>query len=294
MQTTPQCLPCLRRQAEYATNLATQDLALRAAIMVRVESYLSGLNPDQSPPVNAIGLYGLISRLSATPDPFADLKQHSNALALGLRPRVEALIGQGGDPLYRAILFAMAGNIIDYGSQQNFDLDHTLDQCLHRRPVIDAYARLRHDLTQARSILYLADNCGELVFDGLLIDRLPRVEVTMAVKAGPIINDATLEDAEACGLSLRCRVITNGTVCPGTPLPRCSREFRERFATADLVISKGQGNFETLSEEERPVYHLLTVKCPVVADHIAEINERPDRIPVGSSVLMRLGMGQSR
>jgi len=288
MKTNPECIPCFRRQADYAAGLATSDPAVRATIVEQVDAYLAGVNLAEAPPVNAIALYRLISQISQNPDPFAALKQQSNDLALGLRPQVEALIHQGEDPRRRAILFAMAGNIIDYGSQQAFDLDKTLRQCLENPPIIDDYAELCQALTQARTILYLADNCGEIVFDGLLLDQLPGT-ITMAVKDGPIINDATMADACYCGLHRKCRLISNGVVCPGTPLSRCSKEFLELFAGADVVISKGQGNFETLSGVERPVFHLLTVKCPVVADHVAELKKYPGRIPAGATVLLRLG-----
>jgi hypothetical protein len=251
---------------------------------------LATIDHASSPPVNSIGLYQLIARLSANQDPFAALKRQSNDLALLLLPQLQEVIRQGDDPLRRAILLAMAGNIIDYGSQQHFDLETTLANCLQQQPFIDDYALLRHDLGQAQTVLYLADNCGEIVFDGLVIDHLlPHNRVTLAVKDGPIINDATVDDARFCGLEQKCRVISNGAVCPGTPLGQCSPEFRELYAQADVVISKGQGNFETLSEEKRTVYHLLTVKCPVVADHAAEVGRRPGPIPVGSALLLRLG-----
>ncbi len=288
MRTNPECIPCFRRQAHYAAGLVTNDPAVRAAIDQQVEDLLAGLDLAESPPVNSIALYRLISQVSQNRDPFAGLKQQSNDLALRLRPQLEALIRQADDSLRRAILFAMAGNIIDYGSQQDFDLDKTLRHCLENQPIIDDYAELCHDLAKARTILYLADNCGEIVFDGLLIDQLPGA-ITMAVKDGPIINDATMADATYCGLDRKCRVLSNGAVCPGTPLTRCGKEFLELFEGADVVISKGQGNFETLSEARRKVFHLLTVKCPVVADHVAEQKKYPGRITTGAVVLMRLG-----
>lgn len=288
MKTRQACLPCFRRQVQYASQLATDNRGLAAEIIAQTETYLAGLNMEESPPVNAIGLYGAICRISKNPDPFFSLKQQSNTLAMELRPQVEALIRQGDDPLFRAILFAIAGNIIDYGSQQNFDLDATLDNCLKNKPVINDYDKLLDSLSHAESILYLADNCGEIVFDGLLADQLPGT-VTMVVKDGPIINDATETDAIWCGIDQRYRVITNGAICPGTPLKRCSKELQTRFWESDVVISKGQGNFETLSEEKRSVYHLLTVKCPVVADHIVEVSGHPDPIPIGAAVLLKLG-----
>jgi len=288
MKTSPECLPCFLRQADYAGSLATSDPKLRAAILDQVKEYLEGLDMEKSPPQNAIGLYQIISRISGNPDPFAPLKRQSNDLALRLRPQVEALILQGGDPMFRAILFAIAGNIIDYGSQQDFDLDKALRQCLENHLVINDYEALCHDLRQARTVLYLADNCGEIVFDDMLIDQLPAI-ITMAVKGGPIINDAAMNDAMFCGLGQKYRIVTNGTTCPGTPLGQCGKEFEKLFAEADVVISKGQGNFETLSEVKRPIFHLLTVKCSVVANHAAEAKKYPGLIPSGAAILMRLG-----
>lgn len=291
MKTKQACLPCFRRQAQYATQLATADKALQAKILQKTALVISGLDMDESPPVNAIGFYSTISQISKNPDPFFFLKQQSNALAMDLRPQVEELIRQGDDHLFRAILFALAGNIIDYGSQQNFDLDATLNNCLKNVPIINDYNELLNDLSCARKILYLTDNCGEIVFDGLLADYLPGT-VIMVVRDGPIINDATEADATWCGIDQRYRVITNGTLCPGTPYERCSQEFQTLFREADVVISKGQGNFETLSEEVRPVFHLLTVKCPVVADHIMALSNYPDLIPTGATVLLKLGNDQ--
>jgi hypothetical protein len=294
MQTHPCCLPCFHRQAAYAAQLAQPEPTAQAAILEQAAILLAGIDHTASPPANAIALYQLIARLSGNPDPFAGIKRQSNDLALNLRPRFAGIIKQGEEPLRQAILLAMAGNIIDYGAQQHFDLDAALANALQQRPFIDDYALLQADLRRAKQILYLADNCGELVFDGLVIDQLPPGAVTMAVKEGPIINDATMDDARYCGLEQKCRVISNGTVCPGTPLRQCSPEFRELFARADVVISKGQGNFETLSEEGRPVYHLLTVKCQVVADHAAEVSSRPGPIAIGSALLLRLGTIEGR
>jgi uncharacterized protein with ATP-grasp and redox domains len=121
----------------------------------------------------------------------------------------------------------------------------------------------------------------------LLIEILSQ-EVTVAVKAQPVINDATLADAKASGLPRTCRVITNGTACPGTPLSSCSPAFRAIFAQADLIISKGQGNFETLSEMQAPIYFLLTVKCETVAQHLKELTGETQRpLVLGDLILLK-------
>ena len=133
----------------------------------------------------------------------------------------------------------------------------------------DMLERLRRRVQETKSILYLADNAGEIVFDRLLIEQLPRDRVTVAVKGGPVINDATREDAEAAGLIDLVEVIDNGSDAPGTILEQCSPSFQRRFAEADLVIAKGQGNYETLNDVPREVFFLLKVKCPVIARDIA-------------------------
>jgi uncharacterized protein with ATP-grasp and redox domains len=186
------------------------------------------------------------------------------------------MIGQriqvADDPLRAAVRVAIAGNIIDYGALHSFDAAATMQECFDREFVLDDYPVLLEALQGKPKVLYLFDNCGEIVFDGLLIRELNKLgcQVTAAVRESPVINDATVEDAQACGLDKICSVISNGTRCPGTPLESCSEEFKEHFRTADLIISKGMGNFETLSEVSAPIFFLFTVKCSQVARHLTE------------------------
>ena len=128
-----------------------------------------------------------------------------------------------------------------------------------------AVAALRRAVDEARDILYLADNAGEIVFDRLLIEEMPRDRITLVVRGSPVINDATREDAEAAGLSSLVTVIDNDSDVPGTILESCSPDFRSRFAQCDLVIAKGQGNYETLAGENQNIFFLFKTKCPVIA-----------------------------
>lgn len=283
MRTFPDCLPCLRRQAEKTAKLVSNDPARQAAIKKAVTTLLDRCDRSVSPPENATLMYRLIAEHTGVADPYAAIKQESNALANRLRPTAHEQILAAADPLLIAIRYAMAGNVIDYGAHHDFDAERTLAECLDKEPAINDYEGFRHDLAAARTVLYLADNCGELVFDGLLIEQLQR-QVTLAVKAGPVINDALVADAVTCGLTPLCQVVTNGTACPGTPLAAASETFRRLFDQADLIISKGQGNFETLSESSRPLYFLLTVKCRVVADYLGARTGRP--VAPGDSVLL--------
>jgi len=280
-----ECLPCFLRQALYAARLSTPAADLRQKIVREVARLLPDLDMTSTPPENSMLVYETIARLSGCPDPFLDLKKTSNQRALDLLPRLKEILAAAADPLWAAIRLAMAGNVIDYGAHHDFDLNQALGDCLAREPAINHYGLLQKDLRTARTVLYLGDNCGELVFDGLVLERLKQ-EVTLAVKERPIINDALREDALTCGLDRLAKVMDNGTACPGTPVPLCSPEFQQAFAAADLIISKGQGNFETLSETRAPLYFLLMVKCQVVADHIAALTGMPARAVTTSALVL--------
>lgn len=279
MRTTLDCLPCFLKQALYTARLCTADQQQQRLIINRIMALLDGLDIALTPPENSIAIYREIRALTGCADPFADLKQKSNNFALQVRPQVKKSIAAATDPLRAASLFAIAGNIIDYGAQHDFDINQTLEGCLQRQLHLDDYPLFRRDISQASNILYLGDNCGELVFDGLLMEVLQEmgISITLALKESPIIK----ADARDCGIERCSRVISNGTDCPGTPLALCSDEFRAAFARADLIISKGQGHFETLSETKAPIYFLLTVKCPVVGNHINELLGK--KTPPGSN-----------
>jgi len=294
MQTTLDCLPCFLRQTLYAARLCSPDIQVQKRIMAGILSVLSALDFRLSPPENAVSIYKRIAELGGCTDPFAGLKEESNKAALKLRPRLEEIIAGAADPAATAVKLAMAGNIIDYGAQQSFDIEQTIDNCLAGEPWGGGMAQFLADAGRAARILYLGDNCGELVFDGLFIRQLAEQgkEVVLAVKERPIINDALAGDAVACDLDRYCTVIANGTGCPGTPLSQCSGDFQKVFLNADLIISKGQGNFETLAGTRGPIYYLLTVKCGVVADHLEQLAGRSatsatGRPPLGAMVLIK-------
>ena len=290
MRTGNDCLVCFLRQALAVARRSTNDRELHWRITAEVGGMLAGFDPLLSPPENAIHYYRMIAQRTGQYDPFAAEKAESNRFALELEARARELIAAEPDPLLAAAQFAIGANVLDYGSQHLLDRDTILAAC--RRPLVLNDAQALLDRVAARpSILYLADNCGELVFDKLLIEQLLArgCAVTAAVRQYPIINDATLADATVCGLDQVCPVIANGADIPGTVLALCSDEFRRRFASAELVIAKGMGNFECLSEVRAPIFFLFVVKCTTVRQHLR------DRFPeagvrIGSPVLLR-GLG---
>jgi uncharacterized protein with ATP-grasp and redox domains len=185
-------------------------------------------------------------------------------------------VNEAPDPLETAVRLSIAGNIIDFGPVREYDLLDVVERVLAQPFAVDHGAALREALARVDHVLYLADNAGETVFDRLLIEQL-ELPVLYAVKGGPTLNDATREDALAAGLDQVAEVVSNGSDAPGTILDRCSKEFRKLYDEAELVIAKGQANYETLSAEGPRVFFLLQTKCPVIARDVG--------VPTGSIVL---------
>ena len=225
---------------------------------------LANVNEDWSPPQNAVALYEMIARVTGKDDPFYNLKKESTRQALELYPELKERISRCSDRLEAAIRYAACGNVIDYGISSDFNILDEIDKALTTRFSLWEYSLFKKRLRQADWILYLGDNCGETVFDRLLIEEL-KVPVTYVVRGGPIINDVTMEDAVDAGLDKVAKLVSSGCKTPGTILEWCSDEFRALYESAPIIISKGQGNFETLSHEEREIFFIFKIKCDVVA-----------------------------
>lgn len=224
---------------------------------------------DDSPPWTTSRIHEMVRRVSGNADPYKEEKVLHNSIALDLLPRLELAVADSADPFTAAARIAIAGNIIDPSIVIGFDeatMRSTLNNALNVPLAINHIDALRARAASAQRILYLGDNAGEIVFDQLLLKQLPLDRTLFAVRGRPIINDATREDAVAVGLTRIVQVIDNGSDVPGTVLRHCSLEFRAAFTSADLIISKGQGNYETLNDAPDPrVFFLLKVKCAVVA-----------------------------
>jgi len=264
------CLPCFVRQALEAARFVTSDEATQAEVLRQVLRAASELDFRSPPPTMGRHIHQLIRRVTGNADPYHEVKCRFNRLAMDLLPDLRTRVAGSATPFETAVRLAIAGNIIDFGVTASLD-EKTVTDTINRalaRPLVGNPADLRRAADRAERILYLADNAGEIVFDRLLIEALPPERVTVVVKGKPVINDATLEDAEAAGLTDRWEVVDNGSDAPGTILETCSPAFRRRFEEADLIIAKGQGNYETLSDVNRPVFFVLMAKCPVVAGHI--------------------------
>lgn len=280
MKTYLDCIPCIIRQALDSARLVTDDEQIHEQILREVLEATARMDLEQSPPVMAQTIHRRLRELRGKTDPYRAAKACFNRLALDLLPKYRPHLKQADDPLEVAVRLAIAGNIIDLGVKTMLDEQEVLDSvetCL-TDPLIGNVSDLAEAIARAQKILYLTDNAGEIVFDRLLVEQLPCDRVIAAVRGAPVINDATMADAEVAGLTEIVRVIDNGSDAPGTVLDDCSATFRKHFEEADLIISKGQGNYETLGESTRPIHFLLRVKCPMVA--------RDTGCPVGRMVLM--------
>jgi len=269
MQTSLDCVPCFMRQALEAARMATDDVDVHEQVLRRVAREISSVDMAFSPPSMGQKIHRLVRELTGVTDPYREIKQRTTRLALELEPEVRRRVREASDPLEMAVRMAVAGNIIDFGVDRRIR-EETIREVLDRAATTHLYgdaAVLAADAAAASSILYLADNAGEIVFDRVLIEVLGPDRVTVVVRGEPILNDAVLADAEDAGL-VGCDVVDNGSDAPGTILDDCSPHLRSHFFAADMVIAKGQGNYETLSNSPRPVWFVLMAKCEVIAHHI--------------------------
>jgi len=291
VKTALECMACYLRQTLQVARVSTDDEELHLSAVRRVSELIADMDMALTPPENSVPVYRAIAEITACADPYLELKQQSNQQAISLLPECKKEMAASKDSLATALRLAIGGNIIDYGAMHSFDVDAAMERCLQAPFAVDHSSELlQHlrDLGKGAKVLYLADNSGEIVYDSLVVSELAAMglDVSVVVKSGPIINDALLADAKTCGLDKIARVLENGTSCPGTPLESCSPELVQAFDNADLIISKGQGNFETLSEVGAEIYFLLTVKCSVVGAHLAEISGTPQQDLLGSGELV--------
>ena len=281
MKTSLDCMPCFVRQALDAARRASADPVVHEHVVRDVLGWAHGMDMDGPPPLLGRRIQARLRQVLGDADPYRAVKAEQNRMAISLLPDLRARLVADPDPFGLALRLAIAGNVIDLGAKASVSLDElreAVEQAL-RQPVSGDPEAFRSAVDAAQNILYVADNAGEIVFDRLLIERLPPGRVTLAVRGGPVLNDATRQDARVAGLDAIVPIVDSGSDVPGIWLPACSADFVQRFSAADLVIAKGQGNYETLSDFAAPVFFLFRAKCPVIAEHAG--------VPIGSHVAVR-------
>ncbi len=287
MQTALDCVPCFTRQALETARFVTDDPVVHEEIIREVLRAIAEMSyHEETPPGATQKIHRILRQITGSDDPYRQVKQHFNQMALNMYPVLAQKVQAADSPLETAIMLSIAGNVIDFGvngSLTQAEAQYAIETALEA-PFYGEMEEFLAELQAAQNVLYLADNAGEIVFDRLLIELLRNERVTLAVRGRPILNDAILEDAKVAGLCELVNVIDNGSDAPGTILSECSADFQHHFRNADLIIAKGQGNFETLNEEKAPVTFLFKVKCPIISNHVG--------IPLGTHVLMKSSFGK--
>jgi hypothetical protein len=283
MKISIDCYPCFVHHALLALKRATNDrLAQERRLKELMPFIASIIDPEKTPAHITTDMQRKI-RAMFNSDPFAAVKTEYNQKALALFNELKNKTQASPDPLFTASKLAIAGNILDFSIYSTVDMEAAIQKALDEPYKNSDYFLFKDAVSRANRVLFLADNAGEIVFDRILVDYLQDIgkNVTVAVKGGPVQNDATMSDALEAGLDERYHVIDNGSDSIGTIFETCSDEFISVYRQADLIISKGQGNFETLHDVNQDnIFFFFQVKCHVVAEEIGH--------PVGSMLLKKI------
>ena len=268
MKTTYDCIPCIVSHIVHVAKMVTMDDDLRREIIKKTLAEVVDADFSITPPEQARLFHKIIRKVTGVNDPYREVKDCSTKLALELLPFFRDVIATKSDRFDAIVRLVIGGNIIDYGADKDFQLDSAKQKILDvfDMPLdMDAVRQLEHAMNSAKTILYIADNCGEAVFDRLLIEPY-REKIILGVRGEPILNDITMREVAESGLEgLPVRIVDTGDMTPGVSINHSSREFMDEMFNADLVVAKGQGNFETLSDYDRPIFFLLRSKCKVIS-----------------------------
>ena len=276
MKAKLECVPCFLKQTIEASRMATEDKQKHIEAVKEVMKYLQKESFNSSPPEISKHIHQIIRSITKNNDPYKLVKQQANQKAASSYHTLREKMKQSSDPLATAINLAIIGNVIDFGTEKRFSLEETIDTYLHNILNEHALDEFKKRLVNAKEILYLADNAGEIFFDKLLIEHIKsnKNNITYVVKSNPIINDALLDDALDAEMEELVTLLEGDkqrkVSCPGMILSNASNEFIKKMDTADIVIAKGQGNYEALNDIDRDAFFLLMVKCPLVAFEIKE------------------------
>jgi len=269
-------MPCLVRQGLNAMRLCGVGDERIFPTMKQIFRCAMEFEPSLSPPEMAMAVHRIVRRECGAADPYLAMKKQAIAEVRRYEGRIREKILASKNPFRTAVRFALVGNVLDFAvfDWNPAQLAGQLESALHKPVDESALDRLEAAVKKADRILYLGDNAGESVFDKLLIEQFGAKPVIYGVRGAPTINDVTESDAVASGLAEVATLLSNGSDAPGTLLGQVSETFRKEFDSADLIVAKGQGNYESLSESERPVFFLTQIKCPVIArDLNAEIGD---------------------
>ncbi len=267
---------CFVSQAIRATEIISKkdDDAIRA--LKNVTKVLSEIDYNVAPPLISEFVYGSITKTLDHEDPYNEIKKKYNKIAMNYLDDLEQYIEESADKLQAAINISVAGNIIDFGSQiEKFSIKETIQKAINEGFLINDINDFKNKISKAKTLLFLADNAGEIVFDKLMLQTIkslyPNLKIYIALRGKPIINDVTKNDIEGLGLEDIGEIIESTKPTPGFWPDYCEETCRNVYENADIIISKGQGNFETLSEfDDERVFFLFIIKCSVVEKYLSK------------------------
>jgi len=262
------CIPCilnsfLRLLKKDIIPQQRHEEAMRLLL-----SHLAQVDYHQSPASLGRDMHRLIRKILDNPDPYRDIKNASNKMMLDEYDLLRRRVQESDDPFQTALRLAIAGNVIDYGPQDQMDIWDTIDRVLQSPLAVDDSDALRQELSTCKQLLYIGDNCGEIVMDKLFLETIAHNNVYFAVRGAPAINDATREDALRVGIDKLATIVTTGDDAPGAVWETASRDFKDIVLASDVVISKGQGNLEGLMDVDHNIYYLFVAKCELIAGRV--------------------------
>lgn len=270
MKARPDCVACLFKQGLNTARIVSDDPDIHMQVLAAVADWSRKLSLNNTPAAISKPVYLFAAKISGVKDPYGKIKRETNKAALVLLPELRKFVEQSSNPLDAAIHVAVAGNVIDMGIGHSFDFNREVEEILaimKTKLAISSLGDFRNELGRGKKLLYLGDNCGEIVFDRLLVEKIQETgtALTFAVKSAPIINDATMQDARVAGITKIAKVIETGGNDVGVDWNNVSREFLKAVNDADIILAKGHGNFETCDERPENFYFLLKAKCDMVA-----------------------------
>ncbi|KOF55664.1 hypothetical protein AGR56_17580 [Clostridium sp. DMHC 10] len=273
MKIHDKCLPCVVNQAIKVADITGTHK--KEELLREVFTYLSKMDFEVTTPEIIGEIFDIIKKYINNPDPYKETRNYYNTLLLKMLPKFERKLKQAENSFQLAVRYAIIGNIIDFNPIHNTLLEDIFDyfeKMEEAKLAIDDSKVLMQDILNAKTLLYLGDNCGEICMDKLFIKKIKElnshVRIFFGVRGKPVVNDSIAEDAYAVGIDEYAEVIDNGDGSLGTVLNRTSTEFKEVYKKSDVVIAKGQANYECLSEENKNIYFLLMTKCDVIAEDI--------------------------
>ncbi|WP_373071549.1 DUF89 domain-containing protein [Sulfurimonas sp.] len=275
MNIANECIGCIVNQSVKVSKAIDADETLSNKLVSTVEDMSKSFSYSDTPPKIAADVYEKMAEIANKEDLYDEVKEHSTKKALSFVPIVKEKLQNSSEKLLTATKIAVAGNVIDLAAEVEFDLEEELEKIFHTEFAYNDFDRFKDQLSVAKKVVVLGDNVGEHIFDYMFVETLkelyPNIKLTYMVRGNPIINDVTIKEAKEAGFDQICNLVNSGVNTPGFTYARATDEAKELFDSADLIISKGMGNYECMSPSHRKnICFLLKVKCSVVASSLSK------------------------